>query len=215
MSRPLASRSETAVSFAGGGSVTILTVTTMPGDDVTHPVPDNTGYITEGQLYLHGGWIDPFGSLSRLKQLVNRDTREDHRELMDTLVRLFASFRETREKRAMGFHMSDWDEKLLKYGERFEHDLMDLSVNIPLEDALDRGWQILADCFKPEEVGLRTALTEKFWPEPELPGPAPQEAAPGTATKRPPKKQASPAARESWHKTDPEVDSEIMRIEKT
>jgi vacuolar-type H+-ATPase subunit B/Vma2 len=45
-----------------------LTVTTMPGDDVTHPVPDNTGYITEGQFYLHNGVIDPFGSLSRLKQ---------------------------------------------------------------------------------------------------------------------------------------------------
>ena len=66
----LAARYERACDYEGAGSVTILTVTTMPGDDVTHPVPDNTGYITEGQFYLHDGMIDPFGSLSRLKQQV-------------------------------------------------------------------------------------------------------------------------------------------------
>jgi len=66
----LASRYEKACDYAEGGSVTILAVTTMPGDDITHPVPDNTGYITEGQFYLHHGVIDPFGSLSRLKQHV-------------------------------------------------------------------------------------------------------------------------------------------------
>lgn len=63
----LASRYEKAVDFDGAGSITILAVTTMPGDDVTHPVPDNTGYITEGQFYLRNGRIEPFGSLSRLK----------------------------------------------------------------------------------------------------------------------------------------------------
>ncbi|MBL8967059.1 MAG: V-type ATP synthase subunit B, partial [Spirochaetaceae bacterium] len=63
----LASRYEKAVDFSDAGSITILAVTTMPGDDVTHPVPDNTGYITEGQYYLKGGRIEPFGSLSRLK----------------------------------------------------------------------------------------------------------------------------------------------------
>ena len=62
----LARRYEKACDYAQGGSVTILTVTSMPGDDVTHPVPDNTGYITEGQFYLHEGVIDPFGSLSRI-----------------------------------------------------------------------------------------------------------------------------------------------------
>ena len=67
----LAKRYEKAVNFEGKGSVTVLAVTTMPGDDVTHPVPDNTGYITEGQFYLRNGWIEPFGSLSRLKQVVN------------------------------------------------------------------------------------------------------------------------------------------------
>ena len=161
----LAARYEKAVDFEEGGSVTILTVTTMPGDDVTHPVPDNTGYITEGQFYLHGGRIDPFGSLSRLKQQVNDQTRKDHRAIMDGMIRLYAQYRETEEKRAMGFRMSPWDEKLLKYGELFVSEMMDLSVNIPLEQALDRGWHILAQCFRPEETGLRTELIEEFWPE--------------------------------------------------
>jgi V/A-type H+-transporting ATPase subunit B len=160
----LARRYEKAVDFEGAGSVTILAVTTMPGDDVTHPVPDNTGYITEGQFYLHGGRIDPFGSLSRLKQLVNIKTREDHRALMDGMIQLFASYRETLEKRSMGFRMSNWDKKLLKYGELFETQMMDLSVNIPLEQALDRGWKIMADCFEPHETVMRTELVEKFWP---------------------------------------------------
>lgn len=161
----LARRYEKAVDFEGAGSVTILAVTTMPGDDVTHPVPDNTGYITEGQFYLHGGRIDPFGSLSRLKQLVNNKTREDHRALMDGMIQLFASYREALEKRSMGFRMSDWDKKLLKYGELFETRMMDLSVNIPLERALDRGWKIMAECFEPHETVMRTELVEKFWPK--------------------------------------------------
>jgi len=101
----LASRYEKAVDFEGAGSITILSVTTMPGDDVTHPVPDNTGYITEGQFYLKGGVIEPFGSLSRLKQQVNGETRDDHRIIMDTMIQLFASYRQTLEKQAMGFQM--------------------------------------------------------------------------------------------------------------
>jgi len=163
----LAARYEKAVDFEGAGSVTILAVTTMPGDDVTHPVPDNTGYITEGQFYLRNGRIEPFGSLSRLKQLVNKSTREDHRAIMDGMIQLYAQFKETEEKRAMGFRMSAWDRKLLKYGELFEKSLMDLRVNIPLEAALDLGWKILAECFEPEETGMKSELVQKFWPQKE------------------------------------------------
>ena len=161
----LASRYEKAVDFDTSGSITILGVTTMPGDDVTHPVPDNTGYITEGQYYLKNGRIEPFGSLSRLKQQVNGKTRADHRSLMDGMIKLYAAYKDTLEKKAMGFMMSDWDSKLLKYGEKFEKGMMDLSVNIPLEKALALGWEILAACFAPEETGLRTELIEKFWPK--------------------------------------------------
>ncbi len=161
----LASRYEKAVDFEGAGSITILAVTTMPGDDVTHPVPDNTGYITEGQYYLRNGRIEPFGSLSRLKQMVNKDTREDHRALMDGMIKLYASYKESLEKKSMGFKMSEWDVKLLKYGELFEAEMMDLTVNIPLERALDRGWSILAESFSSDETGLRTELIKKFWPK--------------------------------------------------
>jgi len=161
----LASRYEKAVDFEGSGSITILAVTTMPGDDVTHPVPDNTGYITEGQFYLRKGRIEPFGSLSRLKQQVNGETREDHRTIMNTMIQLYSSFKETLEKQSMGFRMSGWDSKLLKYGVRFEKEMMDLSVNIPLEAALDLGWKILSDCFKPEETGIPSKLISKFWPK--------------------------------------------------
>ena len=160
----LASRYEKAVDFANSGSVTILAVTTMPGDDVTHPVPDNTGYITEGQYYLKGGRIEPFGSLSRLKQNVNGKTRKDHRALMDAMIRLYASYKETLEKKNMGFAMSRWDEMLLKYGVLFENQLMDLSVNLSLEGALDLGWEILASCFEKDETGIKSDLTDEFWP---------------------------------------------------
>ena len=109
----LASRYEKAVAIEGAGSITILGVTTMPGDDVTHPVPDNTGYITEGQFYLKNGHIEPFGSLSRLKQNVNGTTRDDHRALMDGMIKLYAQYKESLEKKSMGFTMSAWDDKLL------------------------------------------------------------------------------------------------------
>ena len=161
----LASRYEKAVDFDGAGSITILAVTTMPGDDVTHPIPDNTGYITEGQYYLKGGRIEPFGSLSRLKQNVNGKTRDDHRALMDGMIKLYAQYKESLEKKSMGFMMTEWDDKLLKYGEMFETKMMDLSVNIPLEDALDLGWDILAECFDPVETGMKTSLIEERWPK--------------------------------------------------
>lgn len=159
----LASRYEKAVDFDGAGSITILAVTSMPGDDVTHPVPDNTGYITEGQFYLKGGKIEPFGSLSRLKQQVNSDTREDHRAIMDTMIRLYSEYRESLEKQSMGFRMSSWDSKLIKYGSMFEDRMMDLEVNMPLEEALDLGWKTLAECFDPIETGIKTDLVDKFW----------------------------------------------------
>ena len=161
----LASRYEKAVAMDGSGSITVVAVTTMPGDDVTHPIPDNTGYITEGQFYLHGGKIDPFGSLSRLKQLViGKVTREDHGEVANCMIRLFAESKKAKERRAMGFRLSKWDEQLLRYAKLFEAEMMDLEVNRPLDAALDMGWRILADCFQPQEVGMKKSIVDKYWP---------------------------------------------------
>ncbi len=162
----LASRYEKAVLIDGSGSITIVAVTTMPGDDVTHPVPDNTGYITEGQFYLHGGRIDPFGSLSRLKQqVIGKVTREDHGDLANTMIRLYAESKKARERQSMGFKVSRWDEQLLRYSRLFEDRMMNLEVNMPLEEALDEGWKTLAECFKPEEVGIKQVLLNKYWPK--------------------------------------------------
>ncbi len=161
----LARRYEKAVDFEGAGSMTVLACVTMPGDDVTHPIPDNTGYITEGQFYLRNGRIEPFGSLSRLKQQVNADTRDDHRAIMDACIQLYALCRESQEKRDMGFEMSAWDKKLLKYGNLFEEKIMDLSLNMPLFEALDRCWEILAECFEPAETGIRRSIIDEHWPQ--------------------------------------------------
>lgn len=162
----LAARYEKAVLIDGSGSITIVGVTTMPGDDVTHPVPDNTGYITEGQFYLHHRQIDPFGSLSRLKQLViGKVTREDHGDLANAMIRLYAESKKARERQSMGFRLSRWDEKLLAYSRLFEERMMNLEVNMSIEESLDRGWATLSECFLPEEVGIKQALVKKYWPK--------------------------------------------------
>ncbi len=163
----LAVRYERACDFRGAGSVTILSVTTMPGGDVTHPVPDNTGYITEGQFYLHDNVLDPFGSLSRLKQqVVGKTTREDHGQLMNTMVRLYSSARDAEKKQAMAFDLSPFDHKLLKYGKLFRNRFMDINASMSLIKALDFGWKTLAECFEPEELLMKQNLIDKYYPHP-------------------------------------------------
>lgn len=162
----LARRYEKAADYAQGGSVTILTVTTMVGDDVTHPVPDNTGYITEGQFYLHDGKIDPFGSLSRLKQnVIGKETREDHSQIMNAMIRFYSGAKEAEQKQAMAFELSDYDRKLLKFGHFFQERFMNSTVSLPLEQALDLGWKTLADCFEPKELLIKQALIDKYFPQ--------------------------------------------------
>ncbi|MGR9105837.1 MAG: V-type ATP synthase subunit B [Gammaproteobacteria bacterium] len=161
----LAQRYEKACDFDGAGSLTILTVTTMPGDDVTHPVPDNTGYITEGQFYLHNGIIDPFGSLSRLKQhVIGKATREDHGQIMNTMIRFYSGSVEAQKKQAMAFELTPFDEKLLKFGRLFRERFMDIRASLPLIEALDLCWQTLAECFSPEELLMKQALIDKYYP---------------------------------------------------
>lgn len=162
----LARRYEKACNFDGAGSVTILTATTMPGDDVTHPVPDNTGYITEGQFYLHDGMIDPFGSLSRLKQnVIGHVTREDHSQIMNTMIRFYAGARDAEQKKAMAFDLSSFDYKLLKFGELFRERFADINVSMPLEQALDLCWRTLAECFEPEELIMKQELIDTYFPK--------------------------------------------------
>jgi V/A-type H+-transporting ATPase subunit B len=166
----LARRYEKACDYKGAGSVTILTVTTMPGNDVTHPVPDNTGYITEGQFYLHDGVLDPFGSLSRLKQhVIGKVTREDHSQIMNTMIRFYAQGTEAEKKQAMAFELSPFDEKLLKFGRLFRERFMDIRVSMPIDEALDRCWETLAECFEPQDLLMKQALIDKYFPRREAP----------------------------------------------
>ncbi|PKM13089.1 MAG: V-type ATP synthase subunit B [Gammaproteobacteria bacterium HGW-Gammaproteobacteria-3] len=161
----LARRYEKACDYQGAGSVTILTVTTMPGNDVTHPVPDNTGYITEGQFYLHDGMLDPFGSLSRLKQhVIGKVTREDHAQIMNTMIRFYSAANDAEQKQAMAFDLSPHDKKLLKFGKLFRARFMDINVSIPLEEALDLSWQTLAECFEENELLMKQTLIDKYFP---------------------------------------------------
>jgi V/A-type H+-transporting ATPase subunit B len=161
----LAQRYEKACDFQGAGSVTILTATTMPGNDVTHPVPDNTGYITEGQFYLHDGVIDPFGSLSRLKQrVVGKVTREDHPQIMNTMIRFYSAAVEAQKKQQMAFELSDFDLKLIKFGGLFRARFMDFRVSMPLQEALDLCWSTLAECFEADELLMKEDLIKKYFP---------------------------------------------------
>jgi V/A-type H+-transporting ATPase subunit B len=162
----LARRYEKACDYKGAGSVTILTVTTMPGNDLTHPVPDNTGYITEGQFYLHDGIIDPFGSLSRLKQhVIGTETREDHSQIMNTMIRFYSGAVEAEKKQAMAFELSPFDEKLLKFGALFRERFMDIKVSVPIMEALDLCWKTLAECFRPQELLMKQGLIDKYFPK--------------------------------------------------
>lgn len=158
----LASRYEKAADIEGSGSLTILGVTTM--DDVTHPVPDNTGYITEGQFFMKDGYLELFGSLSRLKQQVNDKTRADHRSIMNAMARLLSEAEERVKAQKFGSVKDDYSLRLLDYRKTFQRELMDPFRYLELEDALDLCWEILANHFKKEEVGLSSDLVDAYWP---------------------------------------------------
>jgi V/A-type H+-transporting ATPase subunit B len=163
---------EKAVQFPSGGSITIIAVTTLSGGDITHAIPDNTGYITEGQLFLRRDSeigkviVDPFRSLSRLKQLViGKKTRNDHPQVMNTAVRLYADAANARTKLENGFDLSDYDERALKFARQYSEKLLAIDVNIDTEKMLNIGWELFAANFTPAEVGIKNELVEKYWPK--------------------------------------------------
>jgi V/A-type H+-transporting ATPase subunit B len=163
---------EKAVQFPDGGSITIVAVTTLSGGDITHAIPDNTGYITEGQLFLRRDSdigkviVDPFRSLSRLKQLViGKKTREDHPQVMNAAVRLYADAANAKTKLENGFDLTDYDERSLKFAKDYSEKLLAIDVNIDIDEMLDTGWQLFNKYFKPEEVGAKKELVDKFWPK--------------------------------------------------
>ncbi|PTM03743.1 MAG: V-type ATP synthase subunit B [Bacteroidetes bacterium] len=162
---------EKAVQFPEGGSITIIAVTTLNDGDITHAIPDNTGYITEGQLYLKRDTdtgltiIDPFRSLSRLKQnVIGKKTRADHPQLMNALVRLYADASEARSKQENGFDLNDFDVRSLAFAKDYVRELLDVRLNIDSESMLNIGWKLLAKHFKVFELGIKQEFIDKYWP---------------------------------------------------
>jgi len=162
---------EKAVQFPDGGSITIIAVTTLSGGDITHAIPDNTGYITEGQLFLRRDpeigkvIVDPFRSLSRLKQLViGKQTREDHSQVMNSAIRLYADAANARTKHENGFDLTEYDERTLKFARDYSERLLAIDINIDIDRMLDTGWELFSRYFSPEEVGMKEELVRKYWP---------------------------------------------------
>ena len=165
---------EKAVLLPTGGSITIIAVTTLNGGDITHAIPDNTGYITEGQLFLRHDSdtgkviVDPFRSLSRLKQLViGKQTREDHNQVMNTAIRLYADAADAKTKLENGFDLSDYDLRALDFAKDYSLNLLSIDVNINVTEMLERAWSLFAKYFSKAEVSIKEDLIEKYWPKEE------------------------------------------------
>lgn len=160
---------EKAVQFPDGGSITIIAVTTLSGGDITHAIPDNTGYITEGQLFLRRDTdigkviIDPFRSLSRLKQLViGKKTREDHPQIMNTAIRLYADAANAKTKLENGFDLTDYDGRTMKFAKEYSDKLLAIDINIEIDEMINTGWELLNKHFSVAEIGIKSELVEKY-----------------------------------------------------
>ena len=161
---------EKAVQFPAGGSITIIAVTTLSGGDITHAVPDNTGYITEGQLFLRRDSdigkvvVDPFRSLSRLKQLVaGKKTRKDHPQVMNAAVRLYADAANAKTKMENGFDLTDYDKRTLSFAKEYSDKILAIDVNLDTTEMLDVTWGLFSRYFKPEEVNIRQEFVDTYW----------------------------------------------------
>lgn len=161
---------EKAVQFPSGGSITIIAVTTLSGGDITHAVPDNTGYITEGQLFLRFDSdvgkviVDPFRSLSRLKQNVQgKKTRDDHPQLMNAAVRLYADAANAKTKQENGFELTDYDLRTLAFAKDYSRDILAIDVNLDTVEMLDKTWELLSSHFNQNEVNMKQELVNKYW----------------------------------------------------
>ena len=161
---------EKAVQFPSGGSITIIAVTTLSGGDITHAIPDNTGYITEGQLFLRKDTeigkviVDPFRSLSRLKQLViGKKTRADHPQVMNACIRLYADAANARTKLENGFDLTNYDERVLEFAKEYSNELLAIDVDLKIDQMLDTAWNLFGKHFTKSEVSIKKEFMDKYW----------------------------------------------------
>jgi len=174
----LASLYERAGMIKGvNGSITQLPVLTMPNDDITHPIPDLTGYITEGQIVLERemyarGIYPPIAGLPSLSRLMKDNigeglTREDHPALAS---QLFACYAKVKDIRALASiigeeELSPLDNLYLKFGDEFEKRFLTQGYyeNRSLEQGLDLGWQVLSALPADELIRIREELIKKYY----------------------------------------------------
>jgi V/A-type H+-transporting ATPase subunit B len=159
------------------GSVTQIPILTMPNDDITHPIPDLTGYITEGQIVLERALhqkniyppINVLPSLSRLMKdgIGAQYTREDHQDVAN---QLFASYARVGEARDLASvigedELSPTDKKYLQFGQAFEKEFVGQgrNENRTIEETLDIGWRLLHILPREELDRIDTKIFEKYW----------------------------------------------------
>ncbi|AUS95682.1 V-type ATP synthase subunit B [Clostridium thermosuccinogenes] len=161
------------------GSITLIPILTMPEDDKTHPIPDLTGYITEGQIILSRELnrkgieppIDVLPSLSRLKDkgIGKGKTREDH---ADTMNQLFAAYARGKEAKELAVilgeaALTDTDKLYAKFADRFEKDYVSqgFDENRSIQETLDIGWSLLSILPRAELKRIRDEYLDKYLPE--------------------------------------------------
>ena len=158
------------------GSITQIPILTMPEDDKTHPIPDLTGYITEGQIILSRDLykrgvnppIDVLPSLSRLKDkgIGKNKTREDHADTMNQLFAAYARGKESKELSAIlgEAALSDTDKLYAKFAEAFEREYVNQGFDTErgIEETLELGWKLMRILPKSELKRIRTAYIEKY-----------------------------------------------------
>lgn len=158
------------------GSITLIPILTMPDDDKTHPIPDLTGYITEGQIILQRnlhqkGIYPPINVLPSLSRLMDEGvgedkTREDHRELSNQLYAAYAQGMEIRELAlVMGeATLSEMDKKYLRFADEFEQEFVSQAENEnrEIEETLDIGWNLLKMIPTPELKRVRDEFIKKY-----------------------------------------------------
>lgn len=161
------------------GSITQLPILTMPDDDITHPIPDLTGYITEGQIvlgrHLHRrGIYPPIDSLPCLSRLMNmgigeEKTREDHRNLADQLYAAYAQGRDLRKLVSIIGEeaLSEADRKYLKFADDFENDYLAQRTNREIEETFEIGWELLSMLPKEELKRVKREYIDKYMPHKE------------------------------------------------
>lgn len=161
------------------GSITQIPILTMPEDDKTHPIPDLTGYITEGQTILSRELhrkniyppIDVLPSLSRLKDkgIGDGKTRDDH---PSTLNQLFAAYARGKEAKELAVilgdaALTDTDKKFALFADRYENEFVKQgeNVNRTIEETLDLGWELMSILPREELKRLKDDMVEKYMPK--------------------------------------------------